>query len=59
LDKMHADWDGLEFKIIEYKDTGTYIVGGTDDIQVSMSPAHVCQPACLTASFVWLVDTSP
>lgn len=39
LDKMHADWDGLEFKIIEYKDTGTYIVGGTDDIQVR-SPLH-------------------
>ena len=36
LDKMHADWDGLEFRIIEYKDTGTYIVGGTDDIQVNL-----------------------
>lgn len=34
LDKMHADWEGLEFRIMEYKDTGTYIVGGTDDIQV-------------------------
>lgn len=40
LDKMHADWDGLEFKIIEYKDTGTYIVGGTDDIQVSLLCMH-------------------
>jgi len=56
---MHADWDGLEFKIIEYKDTGTYIVGGTDDIQVSISSADVCQPACLKASFGWLVNTSP
>lgn len=37
LDKMHADWDGLEFKIMEYKDTGTYIVGATDDIQVTYS----------------------
>ena len=34
LDKMHADWDGMEFRILEYKDTGTYIVGGTDEIQV-------------------------
>jgi len=59
LDKMHADWDGLEFKIIEYKDTGTYIVGGTDDIQVRMPPADVSQPACLKASFVWLVNASP
>lgn len=56
---MHADWDGLEFKIMEYKDTGTYIVGGTDDIQVSMSLADLCQPACLTASSVWLVNASP
>jgi len=59
LDKMHADWDGLEFKVIEYKDTGTYIVGGTDDVQVSMSPADVCQPACLKASFVWLINARP
>ena len=34
LDKMHADWDGMEFRVLEYKDTGTYIVGGTDEIQV-------------------------
>lgn len=34
LAKMRADWDGLEFRVIEYKDTGTYIVGGTDEIQV-------------------------
>ena len=39
LAKMHADWDGLEFRIIEYKDTGTYIVGGTDEIQVTR-PMH-------------------
>lgn len=43
LDKMHADWEGVEFKIMEYKDTGTYIVGGTDDIQVTCSAP--CQPA--------------
>ena len=36
LDKMHADWEGVEFRIMEYKDTGTYIVGGTDDIQVML-----------------------
>lgn len=36
LDKMHADWEGIEFRIMEYKDTGTYIVGGTDDIQVTL-----------------------
>ena len=48
LDKMHADWEGLEFRIMEYKDTGTYIVGGTDDIQVNILQL-ACQlqiPAC-------------
>ena len=34
LDKMHADWEGLEFRIVEYKDTGTFIMGGTDEVQV-------------------------
>lgn len=48
LDKMRADWEGLEFRIMEYKDTGTYIVGGTDDIQVNILQL-ACQlqiPAC-------------
>ena len=34
LDKMHADWEGLEFRIVEYKDTGTFIMGGIDEVQV-------------------------
>lgn len=42
LDKMHADWEGLEFRIMEYKDTGTYIVGGTDDIQVPAPTPLFC-----------------
>lgn len=46
LDKMHADWEGLEFRIIEYKDTGTYIVGGTDDIQVSLLHLAYNQSIC-------------
>ena len=52
LAKMHADWDGLEFRIIEYKDTGTYIVGGTDEIQVTSCHAHMTfLPVVLTAAF--------
>lgn len=34
LEKMKLDWEGVEFRVVEYKDTGTYIVGGTDEIQV-------------------------
>ena len=33
LDKMQADWASMAFRLIEYKDTGTYITGGTDEIQ--------------------------
>lgn len=34
LEKMKGDWEGVEFRVIEYKDTGTFIIGGTDEIQV-------------------------
>lgn len=33
LEKMKGDWEGVEFRVIEYKDTGTFIIGGTDEIQ--------------------------
>lgn len=33
LEKMRADWEGVVFRVIEYKDTGTYIMGGTDEVQ--------------------------
>ena len=35
LEKMRNDWEGVAFRITEYKDTGTYIMGGTDEVQVS------------------------
>eukprot|EP00242_Pyramimonas_sp_CCMP2087_P005349 CAMPEP_0198205188 /NCGR_PEP_ID=MMETSP1445-20131203/8681_1 /TAXON_ID=36898 /ORGANISM="Pyramimonas sp., Strain CCMP2087" /LENGTH=1441 /DNA_ID=CAMNT_0043877371 /DNA_START=94 /DNA_END=4415 /DNA_ORIENTATION=+ len=34
IDKMYSDWDGVEFRCVAYKDTGTFILGGTDDIQL-------------------------
>ena len=34
LDKMFADWQPLEFVLMEYRDTGTMIVGGIEEIQV-------------------------
>lgn len=35
LDKMTRDWEGVEFRIVDYKDTGTFIMGGADEVQVS------------------------
>jgi hypothetical protein len=34
LAKMQADWDGVAFRVVEYKDTGTFVIGGTDEVQV-------------------------
>jgi dynein heavy chain len=34
LEKMSKDWEGVEFRITEYKDTGTYVMGGADEVQV-------------------------
>lgn len=34
LDKMLVDWQPLEFTMVEYRDTGTHIVGGIDEIQL-------------------------
>lgn len=36
LVKMQADWQGVEFRVVEYKDTGTFVVGGTEEVQVRL-----------------------
>ena len=33
LVKMQADWQGVELRILEYKDTATSIIGGVDEVQ--------------------------
>ena len=33
LQKMNKDWDGKEFMCMPYKDSGTFILASTDDIQ--------------------------
>jgi hypothetical protein len=34
LAKMKADWRGVAFRVVAFKDTGTFVIGGTDDVQV-------------------------
>ena len=34
LEKMESEWVGLEIKTIPYKDSGTFVIGGTDEIQM-------------------------
>jgi hypothetical protein len=33
LARMKSDWQGLAFRVVAYKDTGTYVIGGADDVQ--------------------------
>ncbi|CAM6082178.1 unnamed protein product [Calypogeia fissa] len=33
LEKMLKDWDGVKFVVLPYKDSGTFILGGMDEIQ--------------------------
>ncbi|KAG2454516.1 hypothetical protein HYH02_000363 [Chlamydomonas schloesseri] len=36
LSRMKEDWVGVEFKMVPYKDTGTHVVGHTDEIQMQL-----------------------
>ena len=50
LDRMRAAWHGLEFRVLDFKDTGTYVLGGIDDVQACnplkcwASRAPLCSP---------------
>lgn len=41
LEKMLKDWDGIEFVVMPYKDSGTFMVGGIDDIQMILDEQTV------------------
>ena len=32
--KMHTDWTDIEFTVNPYRDTGTYVIAGVDEIQL-------------------------
>ena len=36
---MRAAWAGLEFRVLDFKDTGTYILGGIDEVQACLASA--------------------
>ncbi|XP_076302983.1 dynein axonemal heavy chain 7 [Lasioglossum baleicum] len=34
LQRMHEDWEDIEFTVNPYRDTGTYVIASVDDIQL-------------------------
>eukprot|EP00201_Polytomella_parva_P020499 CAMPEP_0175042260 /NCGR_PEP_ID=MMETSP0052_2-20121109/2450_1 /TAXON_ID=51329 ORGANISM="Polytomella parva, Strain SAG 63-3" /NCGR_SAMPLE_ID=MMETSP0052_2 /ASSEMBLY_ACC=CAM_ASM_000194 /LENGTH=3805 /DNA_ID=CAMNT_0016305023 /DNA_START=33 /DNA_END=11446 /DNA_ORIENTATION=+ len=52
LEKMQTSWHGVEFRCIEYKDTGTYIIGGTDEVQALLDDQIVKTQAMRASPFI-------
>jgi dynein heavy chain, axonemal len=52
---MRNDWDGVAFAVVPYKDTGTYIVGGIDEIQALLDDQAVRVAAVRSSPFVAFV----
>lgn len=48
---MRAAWTGLEFRVLDFKDTGTYILGGIDEVQACQASAINHQRMQLTLPF--------
>ena len=53
LAKMRADWDGVLFNVIPYKDSGTFILGGVDDVQVRPPPPPPPSPSRADQMHEW------
>lgn len=52
MEKMESEWEGLDFTCIAYKDTGTFIIGGTDEIQMTLDDQIVKIQAMNASPFV-------
>ncbi|KAG2436335.1 hypothetical protein HXX76_006644 [Chlamydomonas incerta] len=52
LDKMEHEWEGLDFRVLPYKDTGAFILGGTDEIQTVLDDQIVKIQAMNASPFV-------
>ena len=52
LKKMTTEWEGQEFRCIPYKDTGTYVLGGSDDAQALLDDQIVKAQGMCASPFV-------
>ena len=52
LKKMTKEWQGQNFKCLPYKDTGTYVLGGSDDAQALLDDQIVKAQGMCASPFV-------
>ena len=55
---MRNDWDGIAFAVVPYKETGTYVMGGIDEIQALLDDQAVRVAAVRSSPFVGHVATA-
>ncbi|EFJ29004.1 inner arm dynein 3-2 [Selaginella moellendorffii] len=56
LDKMEKDWEGVEFIVLPYKDSGTFILGGLDDIQTILDDQLVKIMSMCASPFIKIFE---
>lgn len=49
MDKMEVEWEGLSFVCKPYRETGTYIIGGVDEVQTLLDD-HIVKAQAMRSS---------
>jgi dynein heavy chain, axonemal len=49
---MRRDWDGVAFTVVPYKETGTFVIGGIDEIQALLDDQTVRVAAMRSSPFI-------
>jgi hypothetical protein len=55
LDKMAREWEGVALEVVPYRETGTYVLRGVDDLQANwFSLSTLPVPICLICRLFWM-----